>query len=179
MWLDALTIERFTVADDMVIEQQFVLIVAVESFSIDVYRDLVATGVAPAVSRNFWGSFVAGLRGFTGAAIAEVSVEGERRFAAYDIEFAEVGLVAPLGEASVVARLESDGRWYVDLLATFGSGFSPLFNSWLERLPAEATDPREALQAQRSSLRLARDRLQSGADTEVVAELDRLLAAIG
>lgn len=179
LWLDALTIERFDLADQVVVADQFVLLVAVESYSVDVYRDLLDNGVSPAVSRNFWASFVSGLRGFTGATITEVAVEAERRFAAYGSDYAEVGLTSPLGSASVVTRLESDGRWYVDLLATFGPGFAPLFNLWLERLPPDQIDPQEALIAERPSLMVARDRLEGAADAETIGEVERLLDALG
>lgn len=179
VWLDALTTERFDIADQVVVSGQFILLVAVESYSVDVYRDLLDNGVTPEVSRNFWASFVSGLRGFTGAAITEVAVEGERRFAAYGSEYAEVGLASPLGSASVVTRLERDGRWYVDLLAAFGPGFAPLFNLWLERLSADEIDPRQALLAERPSLQVARDRLVPGPDAETIDEIDRLLDALG
>lgn len=175
VWLDALTLERFETAGAAVVDGQLVLLVAVESFSTDVYDDLVTNGISPSVSRNFWSSFVNGLRGFTGAAITEVSAQGERRFSAYGSEYAEVGLESPLGSATVITMLEADGRWYVDLLATFGPGFSPLFNMWLERLPADEPEPRFALEAERASLQVARDRLVGTADQETLAELERLL----
>jgi hypothetical protein len=177
-WLDALAIGRYAAADVLVVEEQFVLLLAVESFSPQLYENLVSGGISPAVSRTFWESFVAGVRGFTGADITEVGIVGESRFAAYGREFAEVEATSPRGDLTIIARQEPDGQWYVDLLATFGGSFAPLFNPWVERLPGEISEPLEALARQQPSLEVARDRAENangdGAGTELERLLDRL-----
>ncbi len=174
-WLDALSIGRYPVADVVVVEQQFVLMLAVESYSVELYQDLVSGGISQEVSRTFWESFVAGVRGFTGADITEVDVLGEERFDAYGRRFAEVEATSPRGDLTIVSVMGEDGRWYVDLLATFGPSFAPLFNLWVERLPADAAGPVEALAGQRASLEVARDRAQGTNGGDAQAELQTLL----
>lgn len=178
-WLDALAIGRYAGADEMVVQDQFVLVLSVESYSVELYDELVAGGVSRSASDNFWESFVAGVRGFTGAAITEVDVLGERRFEAYGRSFAEVEAESPRGDLSIIAVLRDDGRWLVDLMATFGPSFAPLFNLWVDRLPAEATHPVETLESQRASLFVARDRAAAIGNTDAVAELDGLLERLG
>ena len=171
-WLDSLAIGRYAAADVVVVEEQFVLLLAVESFSPQLYENLVAGGISPAVSRTFWESFAAGVRGFTGADITEVDVVGESRFTAYGREFAEVEATSPRGDLTIIARQEPNGQWYVDLLATFGGSFAPLFNPWVERLPGDVSEPLEALARQRPSLEVARDRAEA---TSAEEELEQLL----
>ncbi len=174
-WLDALSIGQYPVADGVVVEEQFVLMLAVESFSVELYEDLISGGVSPEVSRTFWESFAAGVRGFTGADITEVTLVGELRFEAYGQQFAEVDATSPRGDLTVVAIQAPNQQWYVDLLATFGPSFAPLFNPWVDRLPAEALGPREALARQRPSLEVARDRAADAGAEEARAELEGLL----
>lgn len=177
-WLDALSIGRYPVADELVVENQFVLILAVESFSLDVYQDLASEGISPDVSRTFWESFVAGVQGFTGANITEVDVVGAQAFEAYGRRFAEVEASSPRGDLTIVAVLEPDGKWYVDLLATFGQSFAPLFNPWVDRLPSGETAPIQALAGQMASLEVARDRAVGAAGREARMELDALLGRL-
>ena len=96
------------------------------------------------MSATFWESFVLGVRGFTGAGITEVEIMGSEPFTAYGRQYAEVEATSPRGDLTVVAIEGPDGRWHVDLLATFGQGFAPLFNQWVERLPADRP-PRSGL----------------------------------
>lgn len=174
-WLDALAIGRYAAADVLVVEEQFVLLLAVESFSPQLYENLVSGGISPAVSRTFWESFVAGVRGFTGADITEVGVVGESRFAAHGREFAEVEVTSPRGDLTIIARQEPNDQWYVDLLATFGGSFAPLFNPWVERLPGDVSEPLEALARQRPSLEVALDRAERAPADQVGTDLEGLL----
>lgn len=174
-WFDGLAIGRYAIVDDVVVTDQFVLVLAVESYSVELYDDLAATGVSPSVSRTFWESFVAGVRGFTGADITEVDVQGEERFDAYGRAFAEVEAMSPRGDITIVTIQDADGRWYVDLLATFGPSFAPLFNLWVDRLPPGQGGPLESLSTQMSSLQVARDRVISLSDQQARQELDALL----
>lgn len=174
-WLDALSIGQYPVADEVVVVEQFVLMLAVESFSVELYEDLVSGGVSPDVSNTFWESFAAGVRGFTGADITEVDLVGERRFDAYGRHFAEVEATSPRGDLTVVAVQASDGQWYVDLLATFGPSFAPLFNPWVDRLPADASGPRQALARQLPSLQVARDRAADAGGEDARRDLEALL----
>lgn len=178
-WLDALAIGRYPVADVSVVEEQFVLVVSVESYSVELYEALVAGGVTAEVSEAFWDSFVLGVRGFTGADITEVEILGAEPFQAYGGSYAQVDAISPRGDLSVVAVEGADGRWRVDLLATFGQGFAPLFNLWVDRLPEGVDAPLQALAAQRSSLQVARDRAIAAGDSGAQAELDTLLARLG
>lgn len=176
-WLDALSIGRYRLADDTVVTDQFVLVLAVESYSVEFYDDLMADGVDPSVSTTFWESFEAGVRGFTGADITEVDVVGERRFTAYGRDFAEVEGQSPRGDLTIVSIRGDDETWRVDLLATFGPSFAPLFNLWVDRLPADVVHPVEDLKRQLPSLQVARDRVQPGSDAR--ADLDGLLSRLG
>ena len=177
-WLDALSIGRYGDADRAVVEDQFVLLLALESYSLDLYDDLVANGISPAVSRNFWESFVTGVRGFTGADITEVEVVGAEPFDAYERSYAAVEAQSPRGDLTVVALQGEDGRWRVDMFATFGPSFAPLFNPWLDRL-GPGTPPEEALAGELPSLQVARDRAGLLQDETALAELNGLLAILG
>lgn len=176
-WVDALAVGSYQDAGMVVDEAQIVLLIAVESYSPEVYDQLASDGVDATMSHSFWASFVDGFEGFTGAAITDVVVGEERRFEAGGRDYAEVELLSPRGEAMVVT-VEDEGRWYVDVLATFAPSFSSLFNLWMERLPAEAVAPREALGRQRSSLSVAKDRLNPELDAEALGELDLLLGRL-
>jgi len=177
-WLDALSIGQYPVADVVVVEEQFVLMLAVESFSVDLYEELVSGGISAEVSRTFWESFAAGVRGFTGADITEIEVVGESRFTAYGNEYAEVEAISPRGDLTVVTVRSPDGQWFVDLLATFGPSFAPLFNQWVDRLPPESAAPRQALTHQRASLEVARDRARDAGAEEARLELEALIARL-
>jgi len=177
-WLDALAIGRYGIADVAVVDEQFVLLLAVESFSLDLYEALVEDGIGPEVSATFWESFVLGVRGFTGAGITEVEILGAEPFSAYGRSFAEVEATSPRGGLTVVAIQGDDGRWHVDLLATFGSSFAPLFSQWVDRLPAGADAPLQALAGQQASLQVARDRAIAAGEDEAGVELDELLALL-
>ena len=178
-WFDGLAIGRYPIVDDVVVNDQFVLMLAVESYSMELYEDLAADGVSPAVSRTFWESFVAGVRGFTGADITEVEILGAERFEAYGRSFAEVEAMSPRGDLTVVVIREGDRRWYVDMLATFGPSFAPLFNLWVDRLPPGPGGPLDALAAQIASLQVARDRASNLSDQEARLQLDDLLERVG
>lgn len=177
-WVDTLAIGAYEEADLVVGESQVVLLIAVESYSPEIYHQLADEGVDSEMSRNFWASFVGGFEAFTGAAITDVVVGEERQFVAEGRNFAEVDLISSRGDATVIA-MQDEGRWFVDVLATFGPSFSSLFNLWVERLPADATAPRAALGRQAVSLKVARDRLNPELDSGAAAELDRLLGQLG
>ncbi len=170
-WVDMLAIGSYEGADLVVEEDQVVLLIAVESYSAEVFEQLSKDGVDHAA---FWSSFVGGFEAFTGAAITDVAVGAEHPFEFDGRSFAAVDLFSPRGDVEVIATEES-GRWYVDVLATFGPSFSSLFNLWIERLPPEAAAPRLALSQQSTSLAVARDRLDSNLDAAAVAELTLLL----
>jgi len=170
-WVDMLAIGSYEGADLVVKEDQVVLLIAVESYSAEVFEQLSKDGVDHAA---FWSSFVGGFEAFTGAAITDVAVGAEHPFEFGGRSFVAVDLFSPRGDVEVIATEES-GRWYVDVLATFGPSFSSLFNLWIERLPPEATAPRLALSQQSTSLAVARDRLDVTLDAAAVAELTLLL----
>lgn len=176
-WVDTLAVGSYHNAGLVVGEDQVVLLIAVESYSPEVYAQLADDGIGQDMSRSFWSSFVGGFEAFTGAAITEVVVGEERRFRAGGQNFAEVDLLSSRGEATVIA-VEEERRWFVDVLATFGPSFASLFNLWVERLPPDATAPRAALREQSISLTVARDRLDRELDAGAVAELDLLLESL-
>jgi len=86
--------------------------------------------------------------------------------------------MSPRGDLTIIARQEPDGRWYVDLLATFGPSFAPLFNPWVERLPGDVSEPLEALARQRPSLEVARDRARDTPGDQAETELELLLGQL-
>lgn len=173
-WVDTLAIGSYEDADLLVDQAQVVLLISVQSYSPGIYEQLTRDGVDSEMTRDFWASFAGELEAFTGVAITEVVVGEERSFEADGRSFAEVDFFSSRGEATVIA-IEDGGRWYVDVLATFGRSFSSLFNLWIERLPPDATAPRGALAEQSVSLTVARDRLDPELDAEAVTELNLLL----
>ena len=86
------------------------------------------------------------------------------------------------GSGDWIARRDTQGRWRLDLLATFGPSFATPFRDWLAGLDSssDAEVAREALADQRSSLLAALQRQPFGPiGPETIAEVDSLLFEAG
>jgi hypothetical protein len=159
-WIDSLVLARYDTAGRVVEPDQFLLTVAAEGFSSDLYDRFIAQGVPTDVRLNYWSSFVAGFEGISGERLDTLAVGPSRRFTRLGRTYAGVDLVGPNGEAAVIMAvydLEEAG-WYVDLIASFGSNLAPLFSTWYDQLPPDSS-ARERLMAQLPSWEVAAARV--------------------
>ena len=179
-WLDTLVLARYDKAHLAVEPDQFLLTVAVEGFSSDLFDRFAAEGVPADVRVNYWASFVDGFEVISGERLDTLAVGAVERFAGFGKTYATVDLIGPAGEAAVIIAvydIEEDG-WFVDFMASFGPSLAPLFSTWYDQLSADSA-ARRLLISQLPSWQVAADRipLWDVDSAEILdAVLDRLAA---
>ncbi len=115
-----------------------VLIAAENGYSVEELAALLDGGVPEGVASSYWTSFNDSFREFRGLRLSGLDV-GDFRGIDVDIaEFAAVELRSPDGVSEVVAR-RIEGRWRVDMVATFGPA---LIRSLRATLDDAVNDPR-------------------------------------
>ncbi len=145
---------------------------------------MLTEGVPEEVRANFWGSFAAGVFGFTGEELSDVllgsadifTVEGVR-FTAMPVTFRQQA-----GMREFVTRRDAEGGWRVDLFATFGTAFVTPLQTWLEEVPDDDAGDvvRDTILGQRTSLLAATTRRPLGEVGAVdAAEVEALMEAAG
>jgi hypothetical protein len=161
-------------------DDQLVLLVALEGFEVDDIHSMLVDGLPPTVRENFWRSFSIGFPVFAEEDLAGVLVGSGEEFSVEGKAFATVPVALRQSEGSGdwIARRDTQGRWRLDLFATFGPSFATPLRVWLAGLgpdpPAESV--RAALAAQRSSLLAALQREPFGPiGPDTMAEVDSLL----
>lgn len=177
-WLDTLVLARYDKAHMVVEPDQFLLTVAVEGFSTDLYDRFAAGGVPADVRVNYWASFVAGFESMSGSRLETLAVGAGERFSRFGRTYAAVDLIGPEGEAAVLVAVYDveDGGWYVDFVASFGPSLAPLFSTWYDQLP-EGSAARARLVGQLPSWQLAAERVPEwdvNSAEVVAAVLERL-----
>jgi hypothetical protein len=117
-----------------------VLIAAENGYTVDELAGMLEGGIPEGVGASYWGSFDASFREFRGVATSDLDVGDFRSLDVEGAEFAAVELRSPAGASEVVAR-RVDGRWLVDMVATFGPA---LIRRLRATLDAAVDDPRSA-----------------------------------
>jgi hypothetical protein len=165
-------------------DDQLTLMVSLEGFDVADTASMLSNGPPDEVRTNFWESFSDGFPAFAQEELAGVLVGGSEEFAVEGISFATVpvALRQSDGSGGWIARKDGQGRWRLDLFATFGPSFATPFREWLAGLgPGPDADmARAALADQRASLLAALQRQPFGPiGPQTVAEVDRLLFEAG
>jgi hypothetical protein len=145
---------------------------------------MLRDGLPEQVRSNFWKSFSAGFPAFADEELSGVLIGGGEVFSVEGKGFATVSVALRRSEGSGdwIARRDSQGRWRLDMFATFGPSFATPFREWLAALESnpEAGVVRAALAEQRASLLAALQRQPFGPiGPETMAEVDSLLFEAG
>ena len=165
-------------------DDQLALMVSLEGFDVADTASMLRDGLPDRVSDNFWKSFSAGFPAFAEEDLAGVLVGSGEEFSVEGESFAtvNVALRRSQGSGDWIARRDVQGRWRLDLFATFGPSFAAPFRQWLAALQpgADADAARAALADQRASLLAALQRQPFGPiGPNTMAEVDSLLLEAG
>lgn len=161
-------------------DDQLALMVSLEGFELAETVSLLQDGLPDLVRSNFWKSFSAGFPTFVDEELAGVIVSGGEEFSVEGKGFATVGVALrqSAGSGDWIARRDAQGRWRLDLFATFGPSFASPFRDWLDSLDdgPDGDTARAALAAQRASLLASLQRQPFGPiSPATMAEVDALI----
>lgn len=165
-------------------DDQLALMVSLEGFELTETVSMLRDGLPDEVRDNFWESFSAGFPAFVEEELTGVIVGGGEEFSVEGQSFATVGVALreSSGSGDWIARRDAQGRWRLDLFATFGPSFATPFRDWLAALgPGPDGDlARAAMADQRASLLAALQRQPFGPiGPETMADVDALLLESG
>lgn len=168
----------------LIFDDQLALMVSLEGYDVTDTAAMLSNGLPALVRDNFWESFATGFPAFAEEDLAGVLIGGGEEFSVEGKGFATVAVSLRQSEGSGdwIARKDSQGRWRLDLFATFGPSFATPFRGWLAGLGSgpEAEVARGALADQRASLLAALQRQPFGPiGPETMAEVDSLLFESG
>jgi len=144
-------------AGEMVAPNQLALLIGVEEPTGDLMTGLLTDGVEPEVASNFWQSFSESFEPFAGTNLAGWETGESRAVISDGTTFVFVTVEHELGESELVAA-EAGGAWFVDIVASFGHAFAPVFNHWLDGEPVRQAEWEDAMIDQRVSVLMAMDR---------------------
>ena len=92
-------------------------------------------GVPEGVQAAYWSSFAQGFAEFASRPISSLTVGQSTTFTAEGAEFARVPISGgPSADSVVFTRMQDDGSWEVDLIATLGDGFGTLLADMFQDL---------------------------------------------
>ena len=165
-------------------DDQLALMVSLEGFDVADTVSMLSDGLPDQVRTNFWRSFSTGFPSFAEEELTGVLIGGGEEFSVEGKNFATVTVALRQSEGSGdwIARRDTQGRWRLDLFATFGPSFATPFREWLSGLDSSpaADVARAALADQRASLLAALQRQPFGPiGPETMAEVDALLLEAG
>ena len=182
--LDAIVEGSYQDTALLTFDDQLALMVSLEGFELTDTVLMLRDGIPDAVRDNFWESFSAGFPAFVEEELTGVIVGGGEEFSVEGEDFATVGVAlrqSP-GSGDWIARRDAQGRWRLDLFATFGPSFASPFRDWLASLDTspDGDVARAALADQRASLLAALQRQPFGPiGPATTAEVDALLLEAG
>lgn len=182
--IDAVDGGDFAATELVTFDNQLVLLVSLEGSSVAETAGMLGAGVPDSVRENFWGSFFASFTAFTEEELSGLTIEGGEEFSVEGREFATVAVALPEsgGNGYWIVRRDDQGRWRLDLFATFGPAFASPFRDWLAGLEA-GTDTDTAIAAladQRASLLAALQRQPFGPiSPAAMSQVDALLLEVG
>lgn len=165
-------------------DDQLALLISLEGFEIADTAAMLTDGLPATVRENFWKSFASGFPAFAEEELAGVLIGAGEQFSVEGKGFATVAVALRQSEGSGdwIARRDLQGRWRLDLFATFGPSFATPLRDWLAALGtgANADLSKAALASQRASLLAALQRQPFGPiGPETMAEVDNLLFESG
>jgi hypothetical protein len=139
-WLEAVDQGDVTEAAATTVDGSLAMTLALENaMAADQMADLVTNGVPEAMASSYWASFAEGFEDFAGRPLSTLSVGAHTEFDSEGSTYAAVTVTGRAdSEALVFTRLEDDGGWAVDLVATLSSGFLEVMVRTYEELPNSA-----------------------------------------
>ncbi len=179
----ALDAEQVVAVEDLVIEDQVVLMIALEGASASEVAAMLERGIPETSEELFWTSFRDTFPRSTGEHLADLIVAEDSMFTIEEVHFAtvDVSFRAEPGVSHWIVQ-QVDGRWKVDLFATFGPVVALPLRLWLATLPAgpDTETVKAAIARQRPSLLAALQRQPLGPIEPGVAQQIRgLLVDVG
>ncbi len=138
-WLDGVGSGDLRAIANSVDETAATIVIAAENaYTVAELAALLDGGLPEGVASSYWTSFESAFEEFRGIKMSSLVVGDFSRIDVAAGEFAAVELTSPEGLAEVVTRRAEDGRWRVDMVATFGPALVRTLRSTLD---AAATDP--------------------------------------
>jgi hypothetical protein len=163
---------------------QVALLIALDGAPLHQAAEFIEDGVPEQSQKMFWESFRSTYAASFGESLSDMLVAEGGRATVDGVEFSlvEVALRKISGHSNWVARRDQEGRWRVDLFATFASTFAQPMRLWLATLAdtLEVAVVRRAIAAQRPSLLAALQQQPLGPISPGIAQQIRgLLADVG
>ncbi len=125
-------------ATSLVPETQLALLVGVEEPTGALMADLLSSGVSARVADNFWKAFSDSFEPFAGSGLSGWELASDRAVIVDGVTYVFVEVEHDVGASELVAT-ETPAGWVVDLVASFGHAFAPVFNHWLDNGPGHET----------------------------------------
>ena len=177
----ALAARNWEATAPLVYEEQLALMASIEGSTTPETATMLAEGVPPGVRAEFWQGFVDGYPAFAEEEVADLQVGEVELFVVDGQEFGAVNVTLrrTAGAGSWVTRRADDGRWRVDIFASFGPAFASPLRDWLETVAEDDQGRliRETLAAQAPSFNSALTREPLGElTTDVRFEVQLLIA---
>ncbi|NOY56906.1 MAG: hypothetical protein GXP34_13120 [Actinobacteria bacterium] len=171
-------------ASELTDDEQVALLIALDGATLSEATGMIEDGIPEASLAAFWTSFQDTYGRNVREGLGDMLVAAGPRVTIDGVEFAnvEVALRKDSGLARWIAYRDENGRWRIDLFATFGPTVALPMRLWLTRQP---DDPdirvvRGAIAAQRPSLLAALQQQPLGPISPGVAEQIRgLLGDVG
>jgi hypothetical protein len=177
--LDAVEEGDVATAATVTIGEQVALLVALDDGTASEAASYLADGIPEESLEMFWSGFKEAYVASFGEDVSDMLIADGNRVTIDLVRFAlvDVALRKTSGRTKWIARMNDDGRWVVDLFATFSSTFAQPLRLWLTTMPDsdDAVAVRKAIAAQRPSLLAALQQQPLGTMTAGTAEQIRAL----
>jgi hypothetical protein len=182
--LSAIDVGDVDAAASVTFEDQVALLISLDGATLDEAVAFIEDGVPSTSQALFWESFRATYTSNFEEALSDMVVAESGRVTVDGVEFSliEVALRKNSGHTRWLARVDKNGRWRVDLFATFASTFAQPMRLWLTTLPNAPGIAvlRRAIAAQSPSLLAALQQQPLGPTSPgVAAQIRGLLADVG
>jgi hypothetical protein len=120
-WLDAVASGDLIGIAAAVEETSATILIAAENgYDTAELASLLDGGLTEGVASSYWSTFASSFRDFRGLSLDDLTVGDFRSLAVPEGEFAAVELIGPEGASYVLTRRDESGRWWIDMVATFG-----------------------------------------------------------
>ncbi len=137
-WLDAVGSGDLRAIATAVDETSATVVIAAENgYTVGELAALLDGGLPEGVASSYWTSFESAFEEFRGIKMSSLVVGDFSPIEVDAGEFAAVELESPEGLAEVVTRRAADGRWRVDMVATFGPALVRTLRSTLDDAAAD------------------------------------------
>jgi hypothetical protein len=136
-WLEAVENGDIAEATATTVDGSLAIVLALENgMDAGETADLVDDGVPDEMASSFWNSFAVEFVSFAGRPLSTLRVGEYTEFASEGATYAAVSITGRSdADAVVFTRLEDDGGWAVDLVATLGAGFLEVMERTYDSLP--------------------------------------------